>query len=231
MFSFISVNAGYGANLIPNPNSTVQPFFGTSGPTINVSALIALKESYWGIPIMAGYCAPGLAVSKYAAVNSDTLFNASYKGGSAGHYNIYYLFSGLNLKAPGYTTRNAIELRVMVGPLIASMPAITYNNQIPVVITNPNTCKTITTRVSPSTVTSIGLSPGIGAGYKIAKHLAIMGYCDAIFAVFPFDISTANTSNGTVESQNFRKNSAMSYINLTAALAYSFGTIAPNIAY
>ncbi len=230
MYSFIAVNVGYGTNLTSTSDNNIQPFFGTTGITINISGLLAFKEAYWGIPVMIGYSNPGFNVGAYAAANSDTNKLTTYTSGSAGRYSIYYLLSGLNLKLPQRTTREAVELRIMVGPLLASVPAISYSGKI-AQAPNFNTYQTYTSSVSSATTVAFAISPGIGLGYKFSKHLALMAYSDLIFAALPLNLTTTNTINGTNETKSFVAHSSMAYVNFTASLAYSFGNIKANIAY
>ncbi|HSY76998.1 MAG TPA: hypothetical protein VK890_09090, partial [Bacteroidia bacterium] len=230
MYSFIAVNAGWGKNLNQYTALVDRPFWGTDGPTVNVSALIAIKESYWGISLMAGYSAPGFALSAFAPLNSDTNKYNSFLGGSAAHYNIYYALGGLCLKLPQRTTRGALELRIMLGPLICNSPNITYTTNIP---QPPNftTSMVNTTHISSFTAVAFAMCPGIGIGHKMSKHIAVMGYCDLIFTEFKYATTETNTSPGSNQTTNLHAESVIDYVNLTATVAYSFGNIKANISY
>ncbi len=230
MYPFVAASVGYGQNLSNKPVNNVRPFWGTNGPTVNISALIALKESYWGIACMLGYSAPGFDLSAYAPLNSDTNKTNTFGGGSAGHYNIYYLMGGLNLKLPQRTTRGALEVRFMVGPLICTLPAITYTTHIP---QGPayTSYKVYTTNVTSATSSTFAMSPGIGLGHKMSRHLAVMAYCDLIFASFKFNTVTSTNSYVSSETHSNISESVMSYVNFSATLSYSFGYIRPNIMY
>ncbi|HWY98044.1 MAG TPA: hypothetical protein VNY36_03060, partial [Bacteroidia bacterium] len=201
-----------------------------NGPTVNVSALLAIKESYWGISLMAGYSAPEFDLSAFAPLSSDTNKYNTFLGGSAAHYNIYYAFGGLCLKLPQRTTRGALELRIMIGPLICNSPDITYNTNIPQP-PNYTTSRVNTTHISSFTAIGFAMCPGIGIGHKISKHIAIMGYCDLIFTSFKFTTTITNTSPGSTETTYTPSQSVMDYVNVTATVAYSFGNIKATISY
>jgi hypothetical protein len=228
MYSLISVGVGYGENLSKNPTTDVRPFWGTNGPTASASVLFAIKESYWGIAAVLGYSAPGFNLSAYAPLGFDTNKTKTFGGGNTAHYNIYYLLGGLNIKLPQRTTRTAFEVRVMIGPMICTLPALNYSINIP----NGNGYQAYKVSTTSSTSTGIAMSPGIGIGQKLNTHLALMLYADVLYSAFVFHTTTTIISpNNPDQVSTNRSESVMEYGNLTATLSYSFGRIKPNITY
>jgi|GEM_PF-3408589 hypothetical protein len=230
MFSFISINAGYGVNTVsPSSKTQVAPFWGTSGPTVSVMGLIALKGSYIGIPIMLGYSAPKFDAADYGKQNPDTSQRYkyyTYNSSTSGNYNMYYLMTGLELKLPERTTREAFELRFMIGPLIATEPAFTYSYG------NPNYLVEHVTSITSATSVAFAFSPGISFGYKLTQHLAIMADADVLFAQLKFSATESwNDFNSVYVSPQITILSAMGYLHLTGGIAYTFGKMTPNISY
>ncbi|HTB06587.1 MAG TPA: hypothetical protein VK806_06490 [Bacteroidia bacterium] len=234
MYSFASVGAGYDINIHPYANSINsygRPFWANGGPTINVSGLIAFKQSYFGIPVMLGYSQAAFNVHDYASFQADT--NPSpyktYGSGNAGNYNIYYLLTGINLKIPAHTTRYTIELRALIGPVIATLPNIefSYINPLSAAIVAP----AITTQITSKTIIALGFCPGISAGYKLTQHFALMGNIDLIYAQLNFNPTATTIGNGKETTRKIFMESDISYLKISAGVAYTFGRMTPNIEY
>jgi len=231
MFSFVGINAGYGMNTI-SPSSLTQtiPFFGSNGPVFTATGLIALKESYFAVPIVLGYSAPKFDVAAYGSTNRDTsqAYNGyRYSSGTAGSYSLIYAMTGLGLKIPGRTSRGAVELRVLVGPVIASEPVISYTYTDPY---NP-AAPAHTINISAATTVAFGFSPGISVGYKLTQHIAIMANADLLFAQLKFGTYENLHDSLNSEPQKTTIISSMAYLHLTGGLIYTLGKMTPNIVY
>ncbi len=230
MFSFVSINAGYGMNTVsPASKILITPFWGSNGPTASVMALLALNESYFGIPVMLGYSAPKFDATDYGMQNPDTAQQYkyyTYDRSKSGNYNIYYLMTGLDLKLPERTTREAFELRFVVGPMIATEPAFTYGYG------NPNYLVEHVASISAANTVAIAFSPGISFGYKLTQHMAIMANADVLFAEMKFKATESwNGFYYVGYPRQIAILSAMGYLHLTGGIAYTFGKMTPNIAY
>lgn len=229
IYDFVTVNAGYGTNIVSPSGKTARPWWAKSGPVITLSGIWAPKQSYMYIPVTIGYSAPAFSLSEFATNNTDTNKLSSYAGGSAGNYHIYYLLAGIGIKIPGHTTRYAIELRFTTGPLVSTFPHVSYTSNIPAAPLYTTT-RTVTTYINPATAIGIAISAGISAGYKLNKHWGLMANADLLSAGLRFTPSQT-TSDNINQPQSIIIRSSYNYAMYTAGIVYTLGTIIPNIEY
>jgi hypothetical protein len=136
--------------------------------------------------------------------------------------------TGLGLKIRGRTSRGAIELRVLVGPIIASEPAFTYSYESP----NPNNIWLHTINVAAKATIGFGFSPGISLGYKLTQHLGLMANADMLFAQLIFKTSKSTYDPVYIMAPTpITIISSMAYLHLTGGLIYTLGKMTPNIVY
>ncbi len=190
--SYISINVEYGRNIAPQPG---WQFGGGLGG--NISGYVALKESYFGIALMAGYSRSLFVGSSYHSTMGN--IQNYYNGESSGSYNEIYALAGLGLKIPEHTTRYAIEVRVMIGAATCTEPATKFFTSS----ISPLRSDSGTYQGSPySAFSHTVLDGGIGFGYKISKHWGIMGYFDFMAAHYyqapELEINTIKFSTGLV---------------------------------
>lgn len=230
IYSMFGLNGGYGINLVSPANTKyANPFWTKGGPNISASGLIALRQSYFSVPVVIGYCAPVFDLQDFIGIDLDTTQPSRYQAVSSGNYHIYYAMTGLNVKVPHRTTREAIELRFMVGPLIATQGTISYNYINPLT-TPPSPTIISKTFINQSTCTTLAFSPGISLGYKLSKHFAVMGNADLFYALLRFYTTRDNTDDfGNTTSQSLYMRESMLYLQLSAGLTYSIGHIIGNI--
>lgn len=233
MYSFITVNVGWGKNITAQTENIRQPFWATNGPTANISALFALKESYWGIAAQLGYSTTAFNTKAYYPASADTGIYVNNRVSvanvsAATYYNVYYLLGGLGIKLPQHTTQHAIEFRIMVGPMVCTMPALSYSEKI-----NQAGVSTLyNVNSTRATAFSLAMSPGLGLGQKLTKHIAVMAYADILYSAMIFKTHNTISSPGyetTITTVN--NHSLMEYGNITASVCYTFGKMTPNITY
>jgi hypothetical protein len=226
MYSYLGVNGGYDVNMSGAKSNYINPFWATNGYNFYGSALFALKESYFGIICMAGYMHASFDLTNYLSDGIDSNRLYKYTEVEQGTYNLYYAMAGLNIKIPGRTTREAIELRFLIGPIHITQTAIQYSY-------SPNASPNNVTQVTlaPASTTTIGFCPGIGAGYKIDRHFAIMANADLFFTNFLINTNMESENGGNAVNQNLAFHSAVVDLQLTAGIIYTIGHITGNIAY
>jgi hypothetical protein len=225
MHSFVSVNAGYGINLRPASNTKyAYPFWGENTPEFSLSGLLALKSTYFGIPFVAGYLSPKFNISQYLGFYGDSS-NYPYQASGVNIYHVYYFMTGLNIKLPQRTTPFAIELRIMFGPVFLNQSDINYSYS-----TYPP-ANTISETIYRANTAALGFGPGIGLGYILSNHWALMANADMLIAEFEYHTTMSAIDNNSVSNQVIYMRSVLFYGNLTGSLVYTFGKMTPNIAY